>query len=581
MQSPSRVSGWNPLEEDDGDVMEVEEDEDEITDDASDFRMPTRLKDPKRRSYTLRELVDMMHRGKIDTDPPYQRSEVWPADRQRGLVDTLMRNYNIPRILISVREDEKKGEIMRILDGKQRLTAIKAFMAGNIACKQKFSRCKISHAKMMFHAGKDPVTSKNWFFTLPKGSNKLKMPAHVQSLLENTEIPCDEYYGLTDEQEHEMFQRVQLGMQLTQGEKLHAISSLRTAYIAEVYDRLVAAPEIDGLKGSPPQGDRLRAYMEFETKRSQPTVNLSHLMYMLEGIRAHERWHPTRQQVQPWLNVDEDFGPELKADLEDALEKMKEIGKDSELNVEAGFTMGRKIAPVEFIFIAVLVHLMRHATPLQRAQAIKGLRLMLSEKHTGQIRMNAMVMRNAWNYIEDKLKGTDDETRVPAAEVKKGKQKPQRDRLEPTTPAQTPNPSPRKKATTREDSLSTLEDEAAELAPSTSKAVARTPVATPRKKTRTTATQGDTPKASAMKREREEADTSTSHDVGESPVRKRLGLATPKRAKPASTNSASSLNSDVHPRDVKPLSKVPGSAAKPLSGPLKKRMRILDSDSDE
>ena len=50
-----------------------------------------------------------------------------------------------------------------------------------------------------------------------------------------SEFLCVEYYDLTFQQEHDIFSRVQMGLTLTPGEKLQAISSPMADFVHETH----------------------------------------------------------------------------------------------------------------------------------------------------------------------------------------------------------------------------------------------------------------------------------------------------------------------------------------------------------
>ncbi len=60
----------------------------------------------------------------IDLQPDFQRGEVWPVTKQQRLVDTILRGWVIPPILIIT---PQLGMRQQVLDGQQRLAAIRDF----------------------------------------------------------------------------------------------------------------------------------------------------------------------------------------------------------------------------------------------------------------------------------------------------------------------------------------------------------------------------------------------------------------------------------------------------------------------
>jgi hypothetical protein len=77
------------------------------------------------------DLVDQMHRGQIDLNPPYQRGPVWTEDQQVALVRSLLAGLPIPTLIFNQRPT---GPVLTaVIDGKQRLIATLAWFDGELA----------------------------------------------------------------------------------------------------------------------------------------------------------------------------------------------------------------------------------------------------------------------------------------------------------------------------------------------------------------------------------------------------------------------------------------------------------------
>jgi len=60
--------------------------------------------------------------GDIDLQPDFQRNEVWPLKKQQRLIDSILRSWVIPPILLI-----SNGHRLQVLDGQQRLASIRDF----------------------------------------------------------------------------------------------------------------------------------------------------------------------------------------------------------------------------------------------------------------------------------------------------------------------------------------------------------------------------------------------------------------------------------------------------------------------
>jgi hypothetical protein len=77
----------------------------------------------------IRTLVDRIRDGSIDLQPDFQRGLVWPLPKQQKLIDSVLRDWHIPPVHLI--RDKRGDEV--VLDGQQRLEAIRAFVGDEFA----------------------------------------------------------------------------------------------------------------------------------------------------------------------------------------------------------------------------------------------------------------------------------------------------------------------------------------------------------------------------------------------------------------------------------------------------------------
>jgi hypothetical protein len=68
-------------------------------------------------------------RKRINTEPDFQRPPVWATSQKQLLVDTILRNYDVPKLYW--RKTGSKPDTYDVVDGQQRLRAIWDFFDGN------------------------------------------------------------------------------------------------------------------------------------------------------------------------------------------------------------------------------------------------------------------------------------------------------------------------------------------------------------------------------------------------------------------------------------------------------------------
>lgn len=78
----------------------------------------------------IQTLISRIRSEEIDLQPDFQRGEVWSVAKKQRLVDSILRDWHIPPIHVIV--DSASGQLL-VLDGQQRLAAIRDFADGNFA----------------------------------------------------------------------------------------------------------------------------------------------------------------------------------------------------------------------------------------------------------------------------------------------------------------------------------------------------------------------------------------------------------------------------------------------------------------
>lgn len=77
----------------------------------------------------IETLVNRIKNGDMDLQPDFQRGEIWPTQKKKKLIDSILRGWRIPPIHVVL----NSKAIDEVLDGQQRLAAIRDFY-DNIIC---------------------------------------------------------------------------------------------------------------------------------------------------------------------------------------------------------------------------------------------------------------------------------------------------------------------------------------------------------------------------------------------------------------------------------------------------------------
>ncbi|KAB7689971.1 DUF262 domain-containing protein [Plesiomonas shigelloides] len=77
----------------------------------------------------ISDVCDDIKNGEIDLRPDFQRGEVWTSTKKKLLIDSILREWHVPPIHLVTLSDGT----YEVLDGQQRLTAIKQFVENRYA----------------------------------------------------------------------------------------------------------------------------------------------------------------------------------------------------------------------------------------------------------------------------------------------------------------------------------------------------------------------------------------------------------------------------------------------------------------
>lgn len=91
-------------------------------------------------------------RNEIKLDPPYQRmGDVWPLEKRQLLIDSILNDYDIPKIYFHIYGREEKTETgisYSVIDGRQRLETIWKFIEGDFTLSEDFEYQRDSNIKL-------------------------------------------------------------------------------------------------------------------------------------------------------------------------------------------------------------------------------------------------------------------------------------------------------------------------------------------------------------------------------------------------------------------------------------------------
>ena len=223
---------------------------------------------------TRRRAIDKIYkrRDRIEM-PDFQREEVWPDERKRLLIDTILRGWHLPKFYLR-RTDDGGFECV---DGQQRLSAIFAFFADELALAEETA---------------------------------LRMGATVYSELgddasdafDDFEIEIEEIDDASDEELEELFKRLQLGTPLNTAEKINAIQSDLRDYCHEMAKKPFFAERIGIPNTRYTHFETVVKWVFVEARGIQPQMRLLQLESLLKENRKFSRSSDIAARISGAIN---------------------------------------------------------------------------------------------------------------------------------------------------------------------------------------------------------------------------------------------------------------------------------------
>ncbi|KAI9721301.1 MAG: hypothetical protein M1812_002463 [Candelaria pacifica] len=390
---------------------ELYEEDDEVDDYDDDgcltFIPKQSLSDSQTTSRTLESIMKLISDPRyLDLNPDYQRGVVWANERMSALIDSFVENYYVPPVIFNV-ENCKDGKghpryKRTCVDGKQRLSSIHDFMIGKIPCHDR-KRNKWYYTDQLDEEG-HPIRS---------SKTKLILPERMKQEFRKKSIVCYEFMNLSHEQEEDLFQRVQKGVQLTPAEKFRATRGTWQSF-AIMYEQ--DFPTVVNLSGNiRSSGFRNLLTCFAQILEAEYPSTASGVPQLRSGVAALDKFLQNEHALND--KTRDHFGRVFRI-FNDLVED------DPQTFQNNSYRTARKFAPIELVAVAVLIskHGVGRSMPMLHGD-IKYLREFLRERNA-DLRMNGKVWGDVWEFIDDleSHRGTTDGSTVPKKPKPKGRQ---------------------------------------------------------------------------------------------------------------------------------------------------------------
>ncbi|WP_084062841.1 DUF262 domain-containing protein [Arenimonas malthae] len=221
-------------------------------------------------------LFNRIQDGDIDLQPDFQRGEVWPTSKQQRLVDTILRGWVVPPVLLV--QDPSSSSKQQVLDGQQRLAAIRDFKLDRFCVDGKIKPAD-AHIQSLH------------------GTRFSELPLETRKAFDRTTIRIYEVADYKPEEPAEIFFRLNQPTTLTSAEK-------RNAFFGPVRDQIrdqvlrfedaTKASEWIGFSNSRMAYDdvfaRFACTIEFGTLRKKLTASAVNDLYRRDTPLRQDSW---------------------------------------------------------------------------------------------------------------------------------------------------------------------------------------------------------------------------------------------------------------------------------------------------
>jgi len=146
-------------------------------------------------------------RNRYDLQPDYQRDKVWTKDDKQKLLDSILNEWDIPKVYLHVIDEEN----YEVVDGQQRLSTVYEFYDSEIELSDEYSK-KFG------------------------GLTYEDLPDKIKDIFDDYELDLVLIEDAQESELKELFARLQLGKALNSGEKLNAIHGNLRNFAKEIIE---------------------------------------------------------------------------------------------------------------------------------------------------------------------------------------------------------------------------------------------------------------------------------------------------------------------------------------------------------
>lgn len=230
----------------------------------------------------LRTIFSRIDEGSLDLQPDFQRAEVWQLPKKKLLIDTILRGWQVPPVHVILNEE---SDIQEVLDGQQRLSAIRDFM---------YNKFKING---YIEPLDDDIKELD-------GLTFGRLPQKIRNRFERYAIRMFEIVEYNQGEPGELFNRLNESLKLTSAEK-------RNAYVGQLRNQIKSLVEYLDDNGLD------KNFLGFSNQRMAYHDLFIKLCYMLEKKSLIASY--TEKQLNDRAREDEPFDNSIVESVKKAI----------------------------------------------------------------------------------------------------------------------------------------------------------------------------------------------------------------------------------------------------------------------
>lgn len=164
----------------------------------------------------LQTIFSRIEEGSLDLQPEFQRAEVWKGPKKKVLIDTILRGWQVPPVHVILDEE---NYVQEVLDGQQRLSAIRDFMSDQLRVNGNIEPLDDSLQEL-------------------DGLYYSQLPDRVRNRINRYAIRVFEIVEYNQGEPGELFNRLNESLKLTSAEKRNAYVGLLRKQMKHLVDSL-------------------------------------------------------------------------------------------------------------------------------------------------------------------------------------------------------------------------------------------------------------------------------------------------------------------------------------------------------